>query len=92
MGVLDMVPFVGKSFNLFYPVTLIILIIFNLLELDSKVLKLFKISIFDERELEQQKILDGVKVLEDMEKNSVCVKNTSSLKAIVQLYLILGVY
>jgi hypothetical protein len=84
MGVLDMVPFVGKSFNLFYPVTLIILIIFNLLELDSKVLKLFKISIFDEGELEQQKILDGVKVLEDMEKNSVCVKNTSSLKAIVK--------
>lgn len=92
MGVLNMVPFFGKSFNLFYPVTLIILIIFNLLELDSKVLKLFKISIFDEGELEQQKILDGVKVLEDMEKNLVCVKNTNSNKAVVKNDIIIGVY
>jgi hypothetical protein len=83
MGVLDMVPFVGKSFNLFYPAVLIILIIFNLLELDSKVLKLFKISIFDESELEQHKINDGVKVLEDMEKNMLCVRKTDSTKAIV---------
>ena len=45
MGVLDLVPFVGKSFNLFYPAVLLILILFNLLELNSKLLKLFKIQI-----------------------------------------------
>ena len=74
MGVLDMVPFVGKSFNLFYPVVLIILILFNLLEVNGKILKLFKIQTFNENEIEHQRIQEGVKVLEEMEKNIISTK------------------
>lgn len=69
-----MVPFVGKSFNLFYPVVLIILILFNLLEVNGKILKLFKIQTFNENEIEHQRIQEGVKVLEEMEKNIISTK------------------
>ena len=69
-----MVPFVGKSFNLFYPVVLIILILFNLLEVNGKILKLFKIQTFNENEIEHQRIQEGVKVLEEMEKNLISTK------------------
>ena len=69
-----MVPFVGNSFNLFYPVVLIILILFNLLEVNGKILKLFKIQTFNENEIEHQRIQEGVKVLEEMEKNIISTK------------------
>lgn len=80
MGVLDLVPFVGKSFNLFYPAVLLILILFNLLELNSKLLKLFKIQTFNENEIEQQRIQDGVKVLEEIEKNLITTKRVETRK------------
>ena len=80
MGVLDLVPFVGKSFNLLYPAVLLILILFNLLELNSKLLKLFKIQTFNENEIEQQRIQDGVKVLEEIEKNLITTKRVETRK------------
>ena len=82
MGVLDLVPFVGKSFNLFYPAVLIIIIIFNLLGLNSKVLKLFKIKTFNENEVTQQRVLDGIKVLEVMERNMISLKWTNLSKKV----------
>lgn len=66
MGSMDVVPFLGKHFYLYFPIVIILVCVINLLNLTTRVLKLLRIKRFQfDENFNDSAIDEGAQILHD---------------------------
>jgi hypothetical protein len=80
IGDVDLVPILGRSFTMFYPVILIILCLFNILDLYGKILNYLGFNAFGFKDnLSDEKMEEGKKILENMNKSYTMLGKDNSM-------------